>query len=124
MYSWPVRGWVRDIETFTSFCAAVSVAIVFSLADEFGIGRSHFTWRVLRPVFFKAKDFLRRWQWRLRLNPTHRLCADVGEAVQTADASPDHVARAEVVNLTVCCGAGMATDEKVGFFKSMIVQID
>ena len=60
----------------------------------------------------------------MRLDPTHRLRADVRKTVNTTYPRPNHIARAEVVSLAIRCRPHAPADDEVGFFKGVIVWVD
>src|SRR5580692_8080790 len=109
MNSAEVNGLVRVAPKVA--CGWASVDIIFSL-------------REFRPIALESEYFFGGRQWRLRLNPADRLRAVVGEAVDAADTSPDHVAGAQVIAFAVRDSVYAPADNEVGLFKRVIVRID
>ena len=80
--------------------------------------------REFRPIALESEYFFGWRQRCLRLDPSDRLRAVVGKTVDATHASPDDVARTEVVALAVGNGVDASANDEVGLFECVIVRID
>src|SRR5262245_175765 len=74
------------------------------------------------PFGHEAKHVLLRRLRRERLQPRHRLVADVGESVHTADARPEDVARLAYIGLAVHRTFHLAAEDEVRLLERVVVQ--